>query len=148
MSSLRERALGLLARREHSRRELQQKLKSADNSEQIQQLLHDLAEENLQSDARFAESFIGSRLRAGFGPLKIEYELVQRGINKELIYEFMPQDDDFWRESLQTLWDKKYHAILPRDEKSFARQSRFLVQRGFPPSMVTKFLSSMKKRNA
>ncbi|MBI3145525.1 MAG: recombinase RecX, partial [Pseudogulbenkiania sp.] len=54
--SLKARAVDLLSRREHSRRELERRLAPfADSAEQLAALLDELAERGWQSDNRFAE---------------------------------------------------------------------------------------------
>ena len=73
--------MGLLARREHSARELSHKLKSRDYDEvSIQAVIESLIDEGLQSDDRFAEQFTRSRVEKGYGPIRIRQELRERGI--------------------------------------------------------------------
>ena len=77
----------MLARREHSRVELQEKLtKKGFPREQIECALEQLVANNLQSDQRFLEDFIRSRVLKGNGPLRISQELRQRGIEDGLSY--------------------------------------------------------------
>ena len=75
----------MLARREHSRRELTQKLteKSFEKAD-IEELLNEFVALNWQSDQRFAESYSRSRLRNGYGPIRIQYELRERGIELDI----------------------------------------------------------------
>src|SRR5690606_36486940 len=85
-----QRACDFLARREHSRKELKYKLaRSCEDESLIDELLAKLSEEGLQSDERFTESFIHHRVNKGHGPIKIEQELYQRGIEKEVINTFL-----------------------------------------------------------
>ena len=73
---IRFKILDLLSRREHSFKELINKLKDrVDSEEKLFEELTKLKEENLQSDERFAESYTRSRSVKGFGPEKISYEL-------------------------------------------------------------------------
>ena len=70
-TSIRNTAMNLLARREHSATELLQKLKQREHAEEdILKAIEELQADNLQSDARFAESFINQRVNAGYGPSK------------------------------------------------------------------------------
>ena len=73
---IRFKILDLLSRREHSFKEVIDKLKNrVDSREKLFQELTKLKEENLQSDERFAESYTTSRSVKGFGPEKISFEL-------------------------------------------------------------------------
>src|SRR3990167_11304137 len=106
---LREHVLRLLARREHSQFELKRKLiaKTYDPNE-VDSVLHTLAEEGLQSDARYTACYVRTRIEAGFGPRRIMMELRQRGISDSLIYKHLPQDSEFWWQALLSVWQKKY----------------------------------------
>ena len=85
-SRARESAFRMLARREHSRVELRSKLSARGFAEElIETLLESLQDERAQSDQRFAESLLSSRLRAGYGPLRIRMELKEKGVDSELV---------------------------------------------------------------
>ena len=74
------KALDLLSRREHSRKELYLKLtKRFESKEDINLNLDRLEEKNLLSDSRFAEEYVQARRKKGFGPIKISAELEKRG---------------------------------------------------------------------
>ena len=76
------KALDLLSRREHSRKELYLKLtKRFESKEDINFNLDRLEEKNLLSDSRFAEEYVQARRKKGFGPIKISAELEKRGVN-------------------------------------------------------------------
>lgn len=81
IKAIKTSALRLLARREYSRlelfRKLSQKYASGTN---IQSVLDQLKEQGYQSDDRFTEMFIRSKVRAGNGPFKIKIELREKGI--------------------------------------------------------------------
>ncbi|HLB58208.1 MAG TPA: regulatory protein RecX [Coxiellaceae bacterium] len=125
---MREKAIQLLARREHSRLELKQKLLARNYSEQeINTLLETLETKNLQSDARFAACYVRSRLAAGFGPLRIEAELQERGVSSSLIADNIYQADIHWEVELKTLWQKKFN----KTQNDIEKQYRFLQSRGY-----------------
>lgn len=77
--------MDLLARREHSRLELRRKLGGRFDHAELEAAIELLAEENLQSDARFAFSYTRERMLRGFGPLRIENDLKQRGVADDSI---------------------------------------------------------------
>ena len=57
----RKKAMDLLARREHSRLELERKLTSRDyEAEEINATIEQLVADNLQSDSRFSEAYVQS----------------------------------------------------------------------------------------
>jgi len=135
--SARDDAIGLLARREHSQFELKRKLiVKGYSSLEVDTLLVSLAKDGLQSDERFAEVYVHHRVGMGFGPRRIEFELSQRGISQALIQQYVPCDKAFWREVLSSVWRRKYHTDHPVNEKAYAKQARFLMQRGFEPEQI------------
>ena len=100
------KALDLLSRREHSRKELYLKLtKRFESKEDINLTLNRLEEKNLLSNSRFAEEYVQARRKKGFGPIKISAELEKRGINESLISNEIEKFDDW--EDLATLSFKK-----------------------------------------
>src|SRR4249920_2786074 len=79
-----EKALGLLARREHSARELKSKLALRGfDSEQNAEALERLQSKDFQNDARFGEMLVRSRIEGGYGPRWIVAELRTHGIAEE-----------------------------------------------------------------
>ena len=76
-------ALDLLARREHARVELEQKLQKKGFPEsRIHQALQQLTEKGFQSDERYIEDFVRSRVYKGNGPLRILQELRLRATDQ------------------------------------------------------------------
>ncbi len=145
MESLRNKAMALLARREHSRLELARKLSDKAEGADIDALLDELAADDLQSDHRFAESYVRSRQLSGYGPIRIRQELLQRGVVEPLIDTVLPVDEEDWRELLQQVWQKKYRGLIPDDARAYGQQVRFLLQRGFSGEMVGRFLKMSKE---
>ena len=148
-SALRRRAMDLLARREHSRFELADKLARRfpeAESAQIDSVIERLAEESLQSDERFAESYLYRRRRDGFGWLHIRASLQARGVNDAIIAAIAPPDVDtesigLAREALARKMspDEVEAGIVPRG-KAHQRLFRFLTNRGFPPEIAHRVL--------
>ncbi|MEZ5558400.1 MAG: regulatory protein RecX [Pseudomonadales bacterium] len=136
-----DRAVGLLAQREHSARELTRKLTSRDiDPDLVGRVVADLAERNLQSDERFAESFLHSRVGRGQGPLRIRTDLRQRGIDDELIDAVMTLPGSYWREVAEAARRKRFGSDAPADRREWTRQARFLAQRGFPSDLIYRVL--------
>lgn len=146
MKTIREQAMDFLARREHSRQELRQKLLRKGHDEAIiETTLQQLVSDNLQSDERFAEAYIRSKVAAGYGPLKIKSELQHRGVSQDIIHQHLPSDKEFWKNALQTLWREKYDNQVSKDHKILARQFRFLLQRGFSIEAIRELLEEKKR---
>jgi regulatory protein len=125
-------AMDLLARREHSVQELRAKLKRrfADES-MIDEQLARLARDNLQSDARFAGSYVRQRVGRGYGPLRLRAELRERGVSdadSDMALEAAAVD---WCELASTVLRKKFGDGEPGDMKDKARRIRFIQHRGF-----------------
>jgi regulatory protein len=131
---LRERALNLLARREHSRLELARKLSPHGDPDEVAVLLDDLERENLLSKARYAESL--AHARAGrHGSLRLKADLREKGVPGSVIAEVVGEARENDLVAAREVWRKKF-AQPPQDAAERARQMRFLAGRGFPAEVV------------
>lgn len=133
--------MDLLANREHSTAELRRKLgeRGLDGGV-VEDALSGLARDGLLSDRRFTESYVSSRARKGFGPVRIRAELQERGIGNELIAEFLDERDQNWRLMAQAAHRKRFGETPPRDFRERAKQARFLQQRGFTAEQIRRVL--------
>ena len=142
MNELRQRAVRLLARREHTRAELARKLAAHGTPEEIDTVLNELARSGLQSDARFAESYLRSQ-GARLGAARLRQTLRQKGVAPDLIadhVEDLPDELDRAR----AVWQKKFSAA-PADRSDWARQARFLQARGFSAEIIRKLLKECEE---
>jgi regulatory protein len=122
----------LLTRREHTCQELRQKLQHKGFSPELaEQVTEDLRQEGLVSDERFAESYLRSRIDKGYGPVRIQYELRQRGASDDIIAATVIEDDPDWLERARRVREKRFGHKLPKDIKDKLKQQRFLQYRGF-----------------
>lgn len=140
--ALRQKALRLLARREHSRKELARKLAPGAEAESLDALLARLEELGLLSDRRFAESYV--RSHAGrFGIARLRYDLSTKGIAAELADQALASlvegeaGDELAR--ARELWLRRFTAG-PVDAREYGRQTRFLQGRGFSADTIRKLL--------
>ncbi len=134
-NKLRERALGLLARREHSRAELSRKLEQAGYpAEDIRPLLDAFEDKKWLSDQRFAESYVADH-RARAGGIKLAYDLRQRGVSDAIIDAVLSENRDSELERAREVWKKKFGSA-PADMTEKARQIRFMQSRGFTPEVI------------
>lgn len=142
-ASIKNAALALLARREHSKYELASKLSRKFSDEQkVQQELDALAKDNLQSEERFVESFIRAKKNHGKGPKFIKQELRQRGVSEYLIASYVYENDEDWLELAKQVYTKKFGMTPVADSKDKARRIRFMVSRGFSADNVMSLLSN------
>lgn len=129
---IRQKAMDYLARREHSRRELEVKLvRKFPDSNELGSVLDTLAAEGLQSDRRFTGSFIRLRVQGGFGPQRIRAELRQRGICDALIIEQFAEQDVDWFAAAHALFLKKYAGMVFDDPRQRSKCIRYLQYKGY-----------------
>ncbi|MHB1084483.1 MAG: recombination regulator RecX [Thiobacillus sp.] len=138
---LRERALRLLARREHSRAELTRKLGQAGFAiEDIAPLLDQFEAKNWLSDQRFAESHLADH-RARAGSIKLAYDLRQRGVSSSIIDELLSNNQDSELERARAVWQKKF-GTPPANAAEKARHIRFMQSRGFSGEVIRRAIGS------
>lgn len=154
--SARRRAMDLLARREHTRRELFQKLKTrlkvtaasganeaddvtdayelSENTDTlINQVLDQLESDGLLSEARFIESYVNARKNKGYGPLYIRHQLKSRDVAEAGALFVADVDDAQWLDVLLLLIGKRLSfADFPqRATKEYMKLQRFVLSRGY-----------------
>jgi regulatory protein len=135
-------AVRSLGQREHGRRELERKLKSKGHGpELIERVMAYLLEHDLQSDTRFAEGFVRSRVQRGYGPMKIRRELSTRGVTERVLEDQLTQSTDFWESIAEAGLAKKF-GRPPEDREDWALQARFLARRGFPSDLIYRVLGA------
>ena len=82
-SDIYNKALDIISRREHSIKEVNDKLtRKFDADEIIESVIEKLISNNLINDSRFAEMYTSSRKKKGFGPKRIGYELSIKGVKE------------------------------------------------------------------
>lgn len=164
------RAVSLLSRREHSQAELQRKLVQRGFAAAVcERVIQGLAARNWQSDARFIESFIRHRIAQQQGPIKISFELGQRGIRNDLVQASLAQVELDWHElaadALQRRFQTNVAAAVAngkrnaRDNeteskqektdwaersKEIARRQRFLASRGFTMEQIRSAMDALE----
>lgn len=128
-AACKSQALGLLARREHSRLELERKLGRREHSHDlIADVLNELEASGALAAERFAESLVRSRVAKGQGPVRIRTELREHGIDSADCRELLERD---WAGLAREVRAKRFGPNAPADYKDRARQMRFLQYRGF-----------------
>lgn len=131
-NKIRQSAIRMLARREHSYFELKRKLLQRDYNEELIELeLKKLITQDILSEQRFLENFVRSRIAKGYGPARIKMELQEKGINKEAINEYLADNNADWLVKIEQARRKKFKNNWPCDAIESAKQIRYLQYRGF-----------------
>lgn len=152
---LRERAFRLLARREHSRYELGDKLLSPRNSPskhkilpppetlsstqiraEINLLLDKLEANDLLSDQRFAENLTRQYLRKGKGLLALKQAYQSHQLDTSITQPLLAALTHRWQEQANRVREKRFGSLPATDQKDAAKMQRFLSQRGFTPEQI------------
>jgi len=141
MHTLRDKALNYLARREHSRLELKQKLLAKNFSlSEIEALLDELIANHSQSDERFAHAYVRYRKQAGFGPKRIELELRERGVVDAIIANAVDIQSPEWQTQITAIWQRKF-THPPKNQSEKAQQFRFLSYRGYNSETIIQLIT-------
>lgn len=139
-AALRYKAMGLLARREQSRNELQRKLhiKAVENDWRVdlESLLDDLYRLGLQSDLRFSKVLVRSKANAGYGPSGVYQWGLQYGLDRDLVHQQLLEQQFDWFEKALQQKRKHYGRALATNPKERAKQARHLYQRGFAQEQI------------
>lgn len=138
--SLKGRALRLLSGREHSRAELQRKLKSFEEEPgELATVLDELQAKDFISEQRVIESVIHRR-SAKLGTARIRQELQSKGLDKEAVIDAVASLQSTELERARELWRKKFGEPAT-DPKERGKQMRFLAARGFGGDTVRRVLA-------
>ncbi|WDE10902.1 regulatory protein RecX [Thalassomonas haliotis] len=125
-------AVNFLARREHSEKELVNKLKSKEYApDEISVVIEHLIAKDYLSDQRFADSVFRYRLSRGFGWRYIQNELQQKGVSAALIKALGQEQETDWYHQAELAYNKRFALKEIKDQKDKAKRIRFLQYRGF-----------------
>lgn len=132
-----QRALMLLVRREHSRKELSAKLaargiEAADAHAAVERLTGD----GWQSDARFAEMLVRTRVAQRYGPQRIRAELGVHGIDPADIEAAMDSFEGDWADVARDVLARRFGGRLADDRAQQRKAADFLYRRGFDGDLV------------
>ncbi len=138
-------AVRALGRREHTAAELHSKLSQRGFPDDVVvPVLERLTDDGYLSEARFAESFLRSRLQAGEAPWLAAQKARRRGVEESALQDAL--------EVLQDTFDplRACRRLLARrdpagrrhvDERVWQRQARFLRNKGFDAATIVHALN-------
>ena len=138
--SLKGRALRLLSGREHSRAELERKLKPYEEEPgTLAKALDELQAKGFISEQRVVESVLNRR-SAKLGTARIKQELQSKGLAPEAVLEAVDRLRATELERAREVWRKKF-GVAPVDAAERAKHMRFLASRGFGGDAIRKVVS-------
>ncbi|EIJ43572.1 hypothetical protein BegalDRAFT_2737 [Beggiatoa alba B18LD] len=138
-------ALDILSRREHSVVELQHKLLLRGYLYAlVEQVVNELQAQDLLSDSRFCESFIRSRINKGYGWLHIQQALKMRGVQQQTIMACELLQDVDWFNLAKQVRMKRFGKKQPATLPERAKQMRFLQYRGFSHEQIRGALDNLE----
>ena len=137
------KSIDLLSRREHTLKELMQKLLQRGHFRtDIDEVFAFLVEENYQSDFRAAECIFRNRVSRGYGWLYIKNELKQKGVSSDVVQSIHQEQDTNWYQQVEMTYDKKFSGSPINDQKEKAKRLRFLQYRGFSMDEILSVLNT------
>ena len=136
---MRVRALRMLARREYSRREMQDRLSSSDvDDAEVQSVLDEFESKGWLSEQRFVDAVVQTRRRR-FGAARVLHELRDKGVSEEGLANAREALADSEIEAARGVWQKKF-GQRPTTLAERAKQTRFLAGRGFSADVIRNVL--------
>ncbi|PXW37042.1 regulatory protein [Klebsiella oxytoca] len=137
-----ERAIRILAVRDHSEQELRRKLAAPVMSkngpealdvtpEEVDKVVEWCIDNRYLDDDRFVRQFIASRSRKGYGPARVRQELKLKGISREMIQSSMRECEIDWALLAREQAQRKYGEPLPTAFSEKVKIQRFLLYRGY-----------------
>ena len=140
-AELRARALRLLARREHSRAELERKLDfHAESPEIVAGILEALVQKKQLSDERFAAER-ARQLSRKYGTARIRHDLRGKGVPAEYVERLCKDSSKSELERGSVMLLKKFPTAATNFSER-AKRMRFLQGRGFSSEIIRSLLSS------
>ena len=111
-------AVRLLGTREYSVLELSTKLQRWFLSDVVSEVITELRNLGLLCNTRYGEAFCRSRVDRGYGPVFIQRELEQNGLDKELIENLLAPYKEQWLARAVVQVEKKARTPRPDDHLS------------------------------
>ena len=143
------KALGLLVRREQSRRDLKRKLTARGvDADHAEAAVERLAGQGYQDDARFAASFARDRTAAGYGPVRIRQELGTHGLDADGCAAALLACEAGWTARASHLIAKRFSPDDLADPSRRRKAIDFLLRRGFEPGQAQAALRAAARVDA
>ena len=138
--SLKGRALRLLSGREHSRAELEKRLKDHEEAPgDLAKALDELEVKGFISEQRVIESVINRR-QAKLGAARIRQELQSKGLDKDAVIDAVASLQATELDRARDIWSRKFGEVAT-DAKARGQQMRFFASRGFSGDVIRKVMA-------
>ncbi len=126
-----DKAMWLISFRDHSRRELVDKLRRDYNEDCCEQTADRMVELGLIDDERFARRYSADLINLKHLSYRgVRQKLAEKGISRELIDEVTGELEIDEEQQIRTIIDKKYSRVM-NDEKGRRRAYNALMRLGF-----------------
>lgn len=119
---------------------LQKLIGKGADSELAAAVVEQLSDSGLISEERFARELIRVRVRQGYGPVKIEYDLKNRGVAESLVTTCLNETNTNWCDELERVIDRKYKQRPIESFADWAKRANFLRNRGFTAEQIERTL--------
>jgi len=140
-------ALMLLGYRERSLREIRMRMRQKGYEEKlIEKVMKYLKDRNLINDKRFTRLWAESRIKKGYGSWRIQSELEQKGVNREMADEIL-KDLYSGIDEVQVALDlvKKKKWLLKEPQRLTEHVSNLLRRRGFSFEVISNVVEKIHK---
>jgi len=140
-------ALMLLGYRERSLREIRMRMRQKGYEEKlIEKVMKYLKDRNLINDKRFTRLWAESRIKKGYGSWRIQSELEQKGVNREMADEIL-KDLYSGIDEVQVALDlvKKKRWLLKEPQRLTEHVSNLLRRRGFSFEVISNVVEKIHK---
>lgn len=139
-----DKALWLISYRDHSSKELFDKLRKDYSEETATQALSRMQELSLINDEAFARRYAKELSNKHQSPQNIRYKLLQKGVDKDLADVIVEEMDIDPLQEIESLVEKKYIRCLG-DEKGLRRTVAALQRAGYRYSDINTVISRYRE---
>ena len=139
-----DKALKLLEFRDHTKKEIREKLfRAGAENEVICEVLEFLSEYNLINDEVYAKRYANDlKNLKKFGKKRIERELINKGISKDTVFEVLSEMEETDEEELSILINKRLKGNF--DKKNCDKIMRYFIYRGYSPDEIKRCIDSLR----
>ena len=146
-NQVKKKALNLLSRRDHYKKELKYKLiKRGFSAEKIEDILQELINDGYLNDKKFAEEWIKNRInKKPRGKNLIKAELLEKGVDKKIIETKLNNllDPDKEKQMAEILTDKWLNKRNCKNKETKEKLYRYLKNKGFNDEIIRKIITDI-----
>ena len=140
-SSVYKKALQYLARREHTRNQLRQKLLRHAEADEADEVLDQLERDNFLSEGRYLASYIETQVRKLYGPERIIAGLCHQGYDRSVAERSLREASVDWLARARRCYTNRFPEAQTMDDRERHRRIRFLRSRGYHEDTIRSILA-------